>query len=427
MINLVFFSPGEKVKKIRQELGIKQIELEEIGVSRNYISMLESDKRNINIKLLRKIIGFFQEKAKEKNIDIFINEDQILLSAKEEAQIYCEEVLNNDPSSIQLQELTPTCEKYELYETLTLINIKLGNMLYSKALYNKAFNKYYSGLELCNFHSNIKLKTKIYTHLGNCKIQCLNYEEALRYLFKAYFNLSKFEDIEEYQKCIFSIAIAYKKTKEYDNALIYINKLSALCDPSTSLHKYVDIIILEANCYIEQEQYQSAIRIYNQLLRCYESQLGALLGFIYNNLGFIYLKLKEITKSIEYFDKAIKIREQLDRTNLSHSIINKAEVFIETKNYEEAIKLLLNGLSLSISFNENEYILIAYKHLAKIYKEQKDISDLENTYLKIIDILEESSSPDVTEFYAKLSILYLDSERYSDSKAIMSKILTISK
>lgn len=424
---MVFFSPGEKIKKIRQELGIKQIELEEIGVSRNYISMIESDKRNINKKLLEKIIAFFQEKAKEKNINIIINENQLLLSAMEEAQIYCEEILNNSHSSLQLEELTPICEQYELYETLTLINIKLGDILYSKALYAKAFNKYYTALELCKFHSNIILKTKIYTLLGTCKIQCLNYDEALRYLFKAYFNLSKFDDMEEYQKCIFSIAIAYKKTKEYDNALIYINKLSNLCDPSISLHKYVDIIILEANCYIEQKEYQTAIRIYTQLLRCYENKLGALLGFIYNNLGLIYLYLKDLPKAIEYFDKAITVREKLDRANLSHSMINKAEVFIESKDYAEAIHLLLNGLALSKSFNENEYTLKAYKLLSKIYLEQNDILNLEDTYLKIINILEESSSPDLTEFYTKLSILYLDLERYNDSKLIMCKILATSK
>lgn len=424
---MVFLTPGEKIKILRRELGIKQIELQEIGVSRNYVSMLESNKRNINRRLLRKIMSFFQEKANEKNIDIIINEDQILLSEKDEAQIYCEEVLNNDPSFTQLQELIRICEKYQLYETLTIINIKLGDLLYGNALYNKAFIKYYNALELCNFHSNIKLKTKIYTLLGNCKIQCLNYEEALSYLFKAYFNLSEYEDVEEYQRCIFNIAIAYKKTKEFDNALIYINKLVSICDPSISLHKYVDTIILEANCYIEQKQYQAAIRIYTQLLRVYESQLGAFLGFIYNNLGFIYLKLKEITKSIEYFDRAILIREKLDKTNLCHSIINKAEVFIETKDYEEAIKLLLNGLSLSISFNENEYILIAYKHLATIYTVQNDLSNLEKTYLNIIDILEESASPDLTEFYSKLSILYLDSKQYDDCKATLCKLITVNK
>lgn len=424
---MVFLTPGEKIKLLRHELGIKQIELQEIGISRNYVSMLESNKRNLNRRLLRKIINFFQEKALEKNINIVINEEQILLSQKEEAQIYCEEVLNNNPSSLQLENLTPTCEKYELYETLTIINIKLGDMLYSKALYNKAFNKYYTALGLCNFHFNTKLKTKIYILLGSCKIQSLNYEEALSYLFKAYYKLNEHDDLESYQRCIFNIAIAYKKTKEYANALIYIDKLVTTCDPSSSLNKYIDIIILEANCYIEQKQYQVAIRLYTQLLNGYKNKLGASLGFIYNNLGFIYLQLKDITIALDYFDNAIKVREKLDRVNLSHSIINKAEVFIETEDYEEAVKLLLNGLSLSISFNENEYMLIAYKHLARIYAKQKDLSNLENTYLKIIDILEQSSSPTIIEFYTKLSILYIETERYAKSKLIMSKILTISK
>ncbi|MDK1716394.1 helix-turn-helix domain-containing protein [Dellaglioa algida] len=47
---------GERIKKLRKDRGLTQSELaKEIGISRSYMSEIESDKRNMSIKTLTKI------------------------------------------------------------------------------------------------------------------------------------------------------------------------------------------------------------------------------------------------------------------------------------------------------------------------------------------------------------------------------------
>lgn len=47
---------GERIKKLRKKRRLTQSELaKEIGISRSYMSEIESDKRNMSIKTLTKI------------------------------------------------------------------------------------------------------------------------------------------------------------------------------------------------------------------------------------------------------------------------------------------------------------------------------------------------------------------------------------
>jgi len=83
MKHLDFLSPGQKLKQLRNQLGIKQIELEAIGVSRNYISMIESDKRHLNANTLEKLITFFENRALELDRDFNIDKAKLALSKKD--------------------------------------------------------------------------------------------------------------------------------------------------------------------------------------------------------------------------------------------------------------------------------------------------------------------------------------------------------
>ena len=64
-----FLTVGEKMKNIRKKLGMKQYDLEEIGITRSYISMIETNKRKINKETMKKMIELFKQKASELNIE----------------------------------------------------------------------------------------------------------------------------------------------------------------------------------------------------------------------------------------------------------------------------------------------------------------------------------------------------------------------
>ena len=116
-----FLSPGKRIKALRKQLNIKQVELEAIGVSRNYISMVESDKRNLTGDTLKKFLKFIQNRADELDINVNIDTTYLLLPEKEEAKNYCALKLESNLNHENLDELIKIGEKYNLVDILITV------------------------------------------------------------------------------------------------------------------------------------------------------------------------------------------------------------------------------------------------------------------------------------------------------------------
>ena len=406
MKHLDFLSPGQKLKQLRNQLGIKQIELEAIGVSRNYISMIESDKRHLNANTLEKLVTFFESRALELDRDFNIDKAKLVLSKKDEARNYCNDRLSSKINLTEIDEIISIGEEYNLIDVQSKAYFDKGNLLYRCKDFDKAIVYYYNSLESFNLLNDDLSKSYVYYKLGKCKVQTLCYEDALAYFFKCYFHLDKNNDTELYQNCSFNIALTYKKMGEYDNALLYINKLIKLPYSEDNLNKYIDLMIVKANCYIRKNDFDMAIKIYNNIITVYEDQLGASLGYVYNNLGLLYLEINKIDDSLLYLDKAIAIRELMDKSALCHSIIDKSKVYIKLNLYSDAIPLLEKGITLAKEYLDKEFMLAGYELLEKIYSIIHEYDKLENIYLSLLSILENTDYERLINTYIKLSLLY---------------------
>lgn len=417
-----FLSPGKRIKALRKQLNIKQVELEVIGVSRNYISMVESDKRNLTGETLEKFLNFMENKANELEVKVNLDTNYLLLPEKGEATNYCNSKLESFLNHEGLDELIEIGEKYSLTDILLDVYLLKANLLfYDDKLYNAAFIYYYKILEIYIDKNDNKNKAFIYTKLARCKINTLSYEEALAYSFKSYFYCNEFNDKINLMNCIFNICIAYKKLGEYDNALIYIDKLLSIISPKDYIHRYIDTIVVKCNCYASKGELKTSIDIYNSTLNNFSNIPGPALGFIYNNLGEAYLNLGELEYALLYFDKAISTRTIFDKGALSHSLIDKSQVFINQKYFEDSILLIQEGLKLAKKYSDNEYILKGYNLLADIYIKLNDKVKLEETYLLLVDSLKAIDSIKLLGIYIKLSILYVEINNIDKHKEFLYK------
>jgi tetratricopeptide (TPR) repeat protein len=426
MKHLDFLSPGQKLKYIRSQLGIKQIELEEIGVSRNYISMIESDKRNLNTNTLEKLTGFFENRVLELGIDFNIDKAKLALSKTDEARNYCNDRLSLKLNSKDIGEVISIGEEYNLIDILSKAYFEKGNLLYKSNEFDKAIVYYYNTLETYSLLKDDLSKAHVYNELGKCKVQTLCYEDALAYFFKCYFRIDENNDNSLYGHCIFNIALTYKKMGEFDNALLYINKLIKLLYPQDDFIMYINLMILEANCYRGKKEFDIAIKLYNNIINLYEDQLGTSLGYIYNNLGLLYLEINKPNDSLIYFDKAINIRQNIDKPTLSHSLIDKSKVYIKLNLNSEAILLLEEGISLAKKYQDKEFLLTGYLLIERIYENTQEYDKLENTYLSLISILENSDHDKLVNIYIKLSIFYLNKKSLFKCNEYLLKAQNIS-
>lgn len=414
-----FLSPGKRLKALRQQLNIKQVELEEIGVSRNYISMVESDKRNLTGVTLANYLKFMQNKADELETNINLDVNYLLLPEKEEARNYCNVKLDSVLSHKNLEEVIKIGEKYKLEDILLKSYLLKGNLLYDENSYNTAFIYYYKILEIYNDNKDNSNKSFAYIKLSKCKIMTLSYEEALTYLFKAYSYCKEFNDDTNLRNCLYNIALVYKKLSEYDNALIYIDELLNICDCDTNINLYISSIILKCNCYIRKKDYHLALTIYFDILNNFSKNIRDYLGMIYNNIGCIYYELNEINKSIDYFSKSISFRKVHDIKNLNCSIIDMSLVYVKENSYDKAIELLYEGIALSEKYSNTEFLIKGYCILEDIYIKLNDKNKLEEVYLKLLEILKDIDLVKALGIYIKLSLLYMDMDEYDKSKEIL--------
>jgi HTH-type transcriptional regulator, quorum sensing regulator NprR len=417
-----FLDTGEKIKKLRKELNIKQEELNAAGVSRNFISMIENGKRKLPEHVALSLMGIFQRKAIETGVKLDGDAQWLMTSAKEEAAEFCKEKLKSDLFSEDINTITELVSNYGIKELVPQIYTLKANKLYEDKLYEEAFTYYYEVLEAA--YNDEAEKAFIYNKLGKCKIMMLNYVEAITFFNKCYeHSLTNSNDTNK-KNCLYNMALSYRKLEKARMALDCVEELLKLYDINKNFSEFIGAIILKANCYIDLKKYEQAIDTLSSYISRFEDPEDKLLGYIYNSLGSLYLDLDELETAMVYLDKARHIRELKDNYNLPRTLFNKASILIRQENTEEAIQLVNKAISLAEQNKDQGFVIKCYKLLEEIY--DKDKEKLKDIYIKMLDILKASNkNEDILKIYIKLLAISYDSKDEIQYKAYLDAAVKI--
>jgi DNA-binding CsgD family transcriptional regulator/tetratricopeptide (TPR) repeat protein len=155
----------------------------------------------------------------------------------------------------------------------------------------------------------------------------------------------------------------------------------------------------------------------------------------YNNIGLIYHQLKEYSKSLEFYEKALKISEKagLNRT-IAGCLINLGNVNILLENYDVAISYFEAGLTLSQKLNVREWIKNAYQGLKEIYAIREDYKkayEYQELYMEIKDeIFNLEKSKKIEEIHTKYEVekKELNNKRLRQEMKLKNKeLITLAK
>jgi tetratricopeptide (TPR) repeat protein len=415
-----FLNQGQKIRKLRNELRLKQEDLISENITRPLISMIEVGKRNLTYAATNAIIEKFNKKAKELEINLDVDINYLLRSQSEDANIYCLEKLENNNIHDIFNELIQISDEFDLLEVKAKIYKKMGDSWFDECNYIESFVNYTNAIDIYKGINQDKAIAYIYWKIALCKANLLQYKEAL-----SYFNLARdyaavYNDIDINEISIYHIAKCYKKLNKIDLAKVHINNYLSICNKDKNFNYYVYANILRANCYEIEEQFDTVIEIYNCLIDEVSDSKSNLLGIIYNNLGLAYFYKDDLKTSVSYFEMAEKLRCEIDKANLSHTLIEKSIVFSKQGLYVEAIKTLELGLINAENYSDVEYLVKGNYMLADIYKILNDAQNLEMVYLRITDLLKNTNSIDIILIYNKLSSMYLDQNNITESKKYLS-------
>lgn len=347
--------------------------------------------------------------------------EEFFVKNKEEAKTYCNNALEKNLSDIQINEIIDIAMKYELMGVLLKAFLSKADTMYDRMEFKSAFTYYYNALKVCNILGQEEKKAYIFNRLGLCKIKHLDYHEGLPYFTSSYYYSIRYNDRDIEKKSLYNMAQCYKCLGKYDDSIAQLNNLSKLCEEDMDAQYDISALIVKAICLVGKGQNSSAIELYEDLINKISEPFDNNLGYIYNNLACIYLNMAEYKKALDNFNKAHLIRQVTNDDNLSHTIIDKSQVFIKQNMFEIALPLLEEGINLTKQSKDYTYTLNAYYLLEEIYSKMNDLAKLREIYLEMLNLIDKRNRKDeILMIYVKLSALSLKNGDLDDCDNYLS-------
>jgi tetratricopeptide (TPR) repeat protein len=407
---MIFLTTGEKIRNLRKKYNMRQQELEDENITRAFISMIETGKRGLSKETAKHLAAKINEKAERLGTPLNIDEAYLMRTPAEDAQVYCLQKLNNVPTQDEIDVIIDIAMKYELEQVEAQAYSIIGEYELKAENYTKAFINYMISLDI---YKNTDIKepvANLYNKLGLCKARQFEYVEAISFFGRACYYSSITGDEANEKHALYNIARCYKRLKDYDRALDYVEIFLGKCDKDKELEEYIYANLLKAKCYSLKNVKDKALLAYNKLLDEFTNQEVELLWYAYKNMGEIYLDENNFDKSLNCINKAEHISEGKDKKNLAITCLQKARLFIKTGVLEEGLRSANKGLKLSLEINDVGIAIEAYYRVVDIYTILGDFANLKMSYIKLIDLLKNKDKykDDIIKIYSKLALLYLE-------------------
>lgn len=402
-MNTKVVTAGEKLKDIRKKYKIKQYELSGNELTRNMISMIETNKAGLTKSTAEILLKNIHRLCEEKSIDCDVTLEYLLESDEIQAKKICDDfikLLNSNPNKVledefetSLIEIQKLLDTYKLRDKKLTIYLKLSDIFddcrdfYKSYLYSlRAFENYD---DLFNNPELINLIIKITYYCNHLK----KYKETIDFSKLAYIYMPNLPKDKEY-KLKFNTVKAYKNLKDYDSALTEIDSIWNNFKEklnSESIEK-ISIMILEANCLSEKNFFIDSLQIHMKILELTEDNIELHLVTLCNIIE-VYIKINDSQKLKEYIDKSIfylKKYEKLENKIYSSEIYKLIGLGFYTINKFEMSKIYFNkALSEAKKYKEVDVIISAFEKLLSIAITTNctdEVNDLKNQLIEIISL-----------------------------------------
>lgn len=376
-INLM--SKREKLIYVRQLLNITQKELAKDNISREFISMVESGKRSMRRDMALTAMKNALEYAKERGIELDLDEEFIARSEEEDLCKICEEISNNTDNLEKCYEIIEYSEENDFQMAKVYALKKLGDIFCISGEYEKASNKYLDAVQITETIGRREINQKLYNNLGVVKNKLGEYFDAINYEKEAltFCNINNDDKIRV--TVLYNLASNCFMLNKFESSRKYLDELFKL---KLNHHFYCKGRSLYGYMYVQLKEYDKALDIYKELLE--EVLDKNVMIEIYHNTALCYQEKKEFDESEKYFDIAL----ELSKNNLSELYKvqgAKGAMYFDKGIYEEAEELLSNSMQLSEKFEDFYYSIDIAKVLYNLYNKKGENEKKKEIALAILD------------------------------------------
>lgn len=229
---------------------------------------------------------------------------------------------------------------------------------------------------------------------------------------------SKLTDSISIAKEHYKIAELYRYSLISDSAYFYYNKAEKVFKRNNSKYElaitYYGIAVIQK----DEKDYTGSEVTSIEALTLFEdlnesNNVNKYKAFIYNNLGIVFNELGEFEESVEYYNKALKLKENLKgdfeksigltKNNLAYAYKNHGDYDVALKKYREILsnKKLIN--------NHPDIYVLALGNYANTLYQSKQTKQLPELYLKALRICDS-----INDSYNSIIIHQHLAEYYND-------------
>lgn len=342
-MDIKILSPGEKLKSLRKQYKIKQYELCGTYITRNMISMIETNKATLNPATAQVLLQNMKELCTSKELPFNVTLEYLLESPATQAQAIAVAFISNlttHPELIKTSlqnndfiQMSALLEQYNLAEERATLFELIGTFFQSQNLYKEALPYFLVSFE-CVAHKDINRKyTEIAYHLMNCNYH-LNYFTDILYYSHLFFHYQP-HCFSSYASEIYIYTIlSYYQLEKYPESLNLINKYQQHFDLN------IELEFIKADCLRMLNKPKEAIPLYHALLKRYDLALEEEIRI---NLHLIstYLEYLEYLAANALLEKVLVLVHTYEKVSYGEDLINiynhLASIYITKHDFNTAI------------------------------------------------------------------------------------------
>lgn len=208
----------------------------------------------------------------------------------------------------------------------------------------------------------------VLSELGQQKITCCEYNQAISCLEKVIKILHHKEPSKETGKCLYRLASVYWALGDLSKALHHLSESLVVYQKSGNTKEV-------AGCYIAEGILLRTKGLPEEALAASQKAIALMenisdpnrLSTLYTNLGCLLIDLNSWDKALEYLNKSQEIKEQLfDQQGLAHSHNNIGLIFLKKGLFDRSSEQFILALHLFQRIRDRSGAALIYQNLADL-------------------------------------------------------------
>jgi len=400
-------SSGEKIRRLRTNIGLKQEDITDEVISKSLVSMLEQGKRGLTqqtAEIIAECLNrYYKKLGKEITAEYLLEteEEQIRKEILKNIEHLAKAIKYNNTDEALVHNTFDMAmeliEKGNFTEELIELKILKGNFYYNDYQYKDAVAEYLDALDHCGRVQNYGQIARVFILLGRTYQMQMMIDNAVVHYSKAYdtaiANDTPNKELIKAQS-LFNQILCYRKMKRYGLVISHINYFKDLKWQEEQFRDYLNQVkLIEANTFRDIENWDRAIELYNKLLEDEANLEAETLFLVYENYAVLHRNKGDFTLAIEYIQKAFGVKDNVELNYIPALYLYQATCYNLEEEYDKVITLLESGLRLAEMVSKKQIVIEFRFAFVEIYLQLQKFDKA----LQQLQIVEESIDRSVSK------------------------------